>query len=316
MRRLICLFFLLLGIGQLSAQTIIELKPGGVVRNKTVEDYKEEQKIQERERDDSVAYVDDLRRAFNALHVDSLQEAERLFIEAIKLRPHAPGNHVVRYNLALIDFARGHYAKAVDKLNEILKTFPNYVDARIARAEAELQMGREHEAIRDADFLLEQTLPDADQAELHQQALFIRAAARYRLHRYDEARIDLSRLLKEKPEHENAMVLEALTLLKMGRPRESLERLNRIVSMFPNSREALITRAQVQTELEMYVLARADYDTLIERYPQAPELYVERAKILIRLKEKNAARQDLDSAVRLGVSHGEVQIFYQLLRKM
>ena len=226
------------------------------------------------------------------------------------------GNHIVHYNLALLDFARGRNGKAVDKLTDILNRFPNYIDARLARAEAELQMGREQEAIRDAEFLLAQTKGSAEDVSLNRQALFIRAAARYRLHRYDEARLDLSNLLQQCPEHENAMVLEALTLLKMGRPREALERLNRIVSMYPQSREALITRAQVESDLEMYVLARADYDALIALQPQARELYVERAKILIRLKEKHAARKDLDKAVSLGVSHGEVQPLYQLVRKL
>lgn len=316
MRTILCLICLMLGVWQASAQTIIELKPGGVVRSKTIDDYKEEQKMKQRENDDSLAYVDHLRRAFNALHVDSLQEAEDLFHQAIKLRPHAPGNHVVYYNLALIEFAKGRYGSAVEQLTDILKKYPGYADARLARAEACLQMGREQEAESDADQLLSNLRNSPEEVELLQRALFIRAAVRYSMHRYNEARADLSNLLEQVPDHENAMVLEALILLKMGQPREAFNRLNRIVSMYPESREALVARAEIETDLEMYVLARADYDTLIRLYPQARELYVERAKVLIRLKEKHAARKDLDKAVELGVSHGEVQALLQLLRKM
>ena len=316
MHKVLCLIALLFITLPATSQTIIELKPGGIVRSKTVDDYKEDQQIKEREREDSITYVDHLRRAFNALHDTSLQEAEDLFNEALKLRPHAPGNHVVYYNLALIEYARGHYPAAVKQLTEIIQKFPNYWDARLARAEANLQMGRPQETIADADLLLEQTENSPSEASLYAEALFLREAARYSLHRYDQVRMDLTRLLKLSPANENAMILEALTLMKMGQPREALARLNRIVSRYPESREALVARAEVETALELYVLARADYDALIALQPQARELYVERAKVLIRLKEKHAARKDLDKAVELGMSHGEVQSLYQLLRKM
>ena len=100
-----------------TAQTIIPLERGkGGVRSKTVDDYKEELNMVERQRNDSIQYVDNLRRAFNALHVDSLTEAELLFKEALKLRPTAPGNHIIKYNLGLVDMARGNNVEAVKKL--------------------------------------------------------------------------------------------------------------------------------------------------------------------------------------------------------
>ncbi|MDQ9813576.1 hypothetical protein RFZ01_03885, partial [Acinetobacter pittii] len=71
-----------------------------------------------REEADSLQYADNLLRAFNALHTDSLAEAERLFEESLRLRPHAPGNYIIRHNLALIDLARGQYMRAEKKLTE------------------------------------------------------------------------------------------------------------------------------------------------------------------------------------------------------
>lgn len=78
----------------------------------------------ERLRDDSLLYVDNLRRAFNALHTDSLAQAERLFNEALKLRPTAPGNHIIRYNLGLVDMARGNNVEAIKNLLTLLKPTP------------------------------------------------------------------------------------------------------------------------------------------------------------------------------------------------
>lgn len=314
MRKILLLSLLSLVSLCLPAQTVIDLKRGGGVRAKTVDDYKEEMKIADRLREDSVTYVDNLRRAFNALHTDSLDEAEHLFNEALRLRPSAPGNHVVRYNLALVDLARGKYNDAVVKLNAILKEHPDYVDARMVRAETFLQQGKAAEAVSDADIVLDHLGNQPSDAIVRNKIIFVRAAARYQQHMYVETRADLLTLLKAEPRNESALVLEALTLLKMGQPKEALNRLNLIVSMYPKSTDALVTRAQVQAELGMNVPARADYDALIAMNPQVSDYYIERARILIRMGEKYAARRDLDKAVDLGVSHGVVQALYKLTR--
>ena len=73
----LCLFAL--SFTSLRAQTVIDLKRGGVVRAKTIDDYREEAKVKERLAADSLAYVDHLTRALNALGRDSLAQAEQLF---------------------------------------------------------------------------------------------------------------------------------------------------------------------------------------------------------------------------------------------
>ena len=93
--RPLALFASIFLAGTLGAQTIIPLQRGqGGIRSKTVDDYKREQHTDKREQSDSLAYVDNLRRAFNALYADSLGQAETLFNEALKLRPAAEGNHI------------------------------------------------------------------------------------------------------------------------------------------------------------------------------------------------------------------------------
>lgn len=295
----------------LHAQTIVELKRGGSVRSKTVDDYKDDLKINERLQADSVKYVDNLRRAFNALHADSLSEAERLFHEALKLRPTAPGNHVIKYNLGLVDMARGNNVEAVKRLTEIVRDYPNYFDARLARAEANLQLGRSSEAIDDAQQVLDKPNLEGMNAALLEKARFIRAAARYQLRLFTEAHADLQTILRENPQNENAQLLDALTLQKMGQPKEALNRLNLIVSAHPQSIDALSTRAMVESELNMPAMARADYDTLIQLCPTESGYYIERAKMLICLGEKNAAKADLNQALKLGVPRGMLHPLFQ-----
>lgn len=299
----------------LQAQTIIPLERGKVgVRAKNIEDYKNDMKMAERLRDDSLLYVDNLRRAFNALHTDSLAQAERLFNEALKLRPTAPGNHIIRYNLGLVDMARGNNVEAIKKLTDIIKTYPNYFDARLARAEAYLQLGRTNEAIDDAQQLLEKQHLDGMTADIAERARFVRAAARYQLRLYPDAHADLQTIMGDNPQNVNAQVLDALTLQHMGRPKEALNRLNLIVEAHPHHIDAISTRAAVEAELNLTAMARADYDTLIKLQPNESSYYIERAKMLIRLGEKKAARNDLDTAVRMGVPQGMVHLLYQQVR--
>lgn len=309
-----CLSVLCILPQAVQAQTVIELDRGGNVRNKTIDDYKEENGMAERLRADSLLYVDHLRRAFNALHTDSLTEAENYFTQALKLRPHAPGNHVVRYNLAQISRARAQYLPALKQLNELIKELPNYYDARLARAEINLELGNAREAVVDAEVLMNNDALKQIDPDLQLKALFVRAAAQYRAHRYVEARADIHRLLQAQPQNVNAQIIEALILQKMGQPKEALNTLNRIVSANPTHEDALLTRAALHLELGMTAPAKADYDQLIALQPKDGYLYVERARTLIKLNDKSGARRDLDKALSLGIPRGMVQALYNLLR--
>lgn len=298
------------------AQTIVELKRGGTVRSKTVDDYKEQNdRIKKRLADDSLKYVDNLRRAFNALHADSVNHAEMLFKEALRLRPDAPGNHIIKYNLGLVDMARGNNVEAVKKLTNIIKDYPNYFDARLARAEANLQIGHASEALDDAQQVLDKaTSIEGITPEVREKARFVRAASRYQLRLFSDAHADLKTIITDNPQNENAQLLDALTLQQMGQPKESLNRLNLIVAANPESTDALSTRAMVEAELNMNAMARADYDTLIKMQPNESAYYIERAKMLIRLGEKTAAKADLDKALSLGVPRGMLHLLYQQSR--
>ena len=290
------------------AQTIIPLERGkGGVRAKNIDDYKDDMKIAERQHNDSLQYIDHIRRAFNALHADSLAQAEQLFNKALKLRPTAPGNHVIKYNLGLVDMARGQNMEAVKKLTDIIKEYPNYFDARLARAEANLQLNKAHEAVEDAQQVLDKADFEGVTPLLLKRARFVRAAARYQLRLFNDAHADLQIILTDNPQNTNAQILDALTLQQLGQPKEALNRLNLIVSAHPKNTDALSTRAAVEAELKMYAMARADYDTLISLEPQEGAYYVERAKMLLNLGEKRAARNDINRAIQLGIPHGMVQ---------
>ncbi len=315
MKRYIFILLLALFSSAAYSQTIIELNRGGKVRSKNADDYRRENGSEAKYRADSLQYTDHLRRAFSALSTDSLREAEELFKACLKLRPEAAGNHVIRYNLALIEVARGEYAQAVKSLTAILDTHPDYHDARLSRAEVNLQIGNASEALSDAETLMPlDTRRSTVSGETSNRALFIKAAALYQMRRYPDAKANAEKLMRICPENENAQVLEALCLCRMGQPKEALNRLNFIVAAHPDNIDALSTRAQMEYDQQLYTLARGDYDLLIKLQPNESNWLIERARSLIGLGEKAAARRDLDKAVSQGTPRGVVQALYNLTR--
>lgn len=289
-----------------NAQTIIELNKGGNVRAKNMNDYKSDPKYLKRQEKDSLQYIDNLRRAFNALHTDSISQAEKLFKEALQLRPDAPGNHIIKYNLGLLDMARGKNKDAVNTLTEIINKYPNYCEARIARAEANLQLDHANEALEDAELIIEKETLLKPAPDIVEKAHFVKAAARLQLRLYTEAHIELQNIINKNPQNLNSQILDALTLQQMGQPKEALNRLNMIVSANPNNIDALTTRANVEQTLKLFTLARADYDQLITLQPEESSYYIERAKTLLQLGEKKLAQKDLNKAISLGVPQGLV----------
>lgn len=183
------LAFVVLSFQSLSAQTIIDLKRGGTVRAKTVEDYREEAKIKERLAADSLAYIDHLTRALNALGRDSLAQAEALFKEALRVRPDAPSNYVVRQNLGEIYLTQGRYREAIARFGEVLKEHPEAGDARYERAVGYYEMGNQQAALEDCTVLLN----GSPITPLRVKALFLRAG----IHMKTNSRIWLKRMWKK-----------------------------------------------------------------------------------------------------------------------
>ena len=154
MIRLLTSLLLFLLAACLSGQTVIDLKRGGGVRAKTVDDYRRnDSDMDRRVREDSIAYNDCLTRAFNALYRDSLDQAEELLNNALSLRPAAPSNYIVRHYLARISMARGRYADAVQRLTALLRERPEDREVRSERASCYIESSNPQAALEDCNVL-------------------------------------------------------------------------------------------------------------------------------------------------------------------
>ena len=94
----LCLLLLLCAASSANAQTVIDLNNGGNLRSKTLRDYDREATAKAA-REDSIRYADCLKRAFSALHCDSLAEAKKFFNEEELIKekenatPYADNHH-------------------------------------------------------------------------------------------------------------------------------------------------------------------------------------------------------------------------------
>lgn len=304
LKQILAFVFLLSTPGFVAAQTLIELNKGGNIRAKTVDDYALENKMKERQEADSLAYADCIRRGFNALHADSLAEGERLFEEALKLRPAAPGNYILRQNLGAVALARGDARRAHRILSKVVEEQPGHTAARLLRAKAALQLGMAREAVADADVALaDKQLAATDAVEVR----FVRAAARYEQHLYADALADLGQIQRAEPHRTGAFLLEALCLQQLGKPRLALEKLDAFVAAHPADVEALVARASLCEKQQLDTRAEADYSAAVALRPADASLRRSRAEVYLRLGKKREARRDLHEAVRLGMPQGQVQ---------
>lgn len=304
---LLLLLLLLPAAATSRAQTVIDLKRGGGVRAKTLDDYKIEHKTPRELAIDSLAYNDCLTRAFNELHRDSLQLAEAYFERALKLRPEAVGNGVIRHNLGRIAMARGDLRSAIGTFTDLLRDEPHNYDVRLDRAKAYLELNNAQGAASDCDVLMAR----AEGVEQKRELYFLRGAARFQMHLYADARRDLEQVLLLDAGNGNAIVLLALAYERDGQPHEAVNRLNLLLQAQPDNADALLARAGVEARLGQDAAARTDYDAVLRLTPEAADVYVDRARVLIRLGLKGAARKDLETARSMGIPTAALQHLYQ-----
>ena len=295
----------------MQAQTVIDLKDGAI-RAKTTEDYKEELGIKARAKADSLAYVDHMRRALNALHEDSLDKAALLLQKALKTRPEAPGNYLVHEKLGEIRLAQGRYREAVDHFAETLKQKPDSPNARYGRAVCYYETGSLKAAEDDCNALVDE---EKATTPLGRQYRFLRAAIHTKNKYPEKARQDLEDILRADPDNQSAILLLAGILEETGQPKKALEQLNLFVDSHPQNTDGLAARAALLNRMEQYYLAEADYDTLIRLQTDNPSLYILRARVKLKLNKHEAAQTDLEKAVKLGVPRGEITALLREARK-
>lgn len=206
-----------------TAQTVIDLHSGRV-SGKTREDYNVKTREDWQLREDSIAYNDCVTRAFNYLYEDSLQTAQNLFERALKLRPQAPENAVVRHNIGRIYMARRQWKDATTLFSQVLNDYPQFDDMREDRASCYIELSQHEQALKDYEQLVMRHPDDAHYLLL--RALMLSYTGR----KYD-AIDELDALIEADSENADYYLVRATIYAEIGNKGYARRDLDRAVAL-------------------------------------------------------------------------------------
>lgn len=247
-------------------------------------------------------------RAIEAIEQDSLEKAEELIREALRLEPKNEHNALLFSNLGTIQRRQRKYEQALESYSFSLNFAPLSVPLLMNRATLLMEMGREEEARIDYSLVL-------DKAPDNREALLMRAFIYMQQRNYPFARADYRRLLQLDPSHYNGRLGLATLEQKEKKPEAALEILNSLIAEHTDDAVLYIARAGVEHDLLHTELAMMDLEEAIRLNESLPEAYLMRGQIYLDQKKKEQAKRDFEQAMRLGVPHSELRDLLQKCRK-
>jgi protein O-GlcNAc transferase len=135
------------------------------------------------------------------------------------------------------------------------------------------------------------------------QALYGRGSALAKLHRPQEALIDLDRALALKPDDSEALIVRGHVLKELSRYEESLANYDRALSLKPDHGEALVKRGNVLFDLKRHEQALTSYDRALAINPDDAEAHNSRGAVLHELKRSEEALASFEKAVATKPDH-------------
>ncbi len=261
----------------------------------------------------SQTYEELSERAVTATEQDSLTQAEKYIMEALKLDPANPHNALLFSNLGTIQRRQRQYDEALESYTMALNIAPRTVPILMNRAALYLELGKDELARMDYALALDL---EAD----NQEALLMRAYIYKQKRDYKAARSDYERLLKLNPQSYNGRLGLAMLEQKEGKNEEALSVLNKMIAdkadgatqiTAPQYAVLYVARAGVEKDMQHLDLALIDLEEAIELDPSQSEAYLMRGQIYLSQKKKELAKRDFEKAVTLGVPQGDVRELLQ-----
>lgn len=239
-------------------------------------------------------------RAVACIAQDSLEQAETLLLQALKLDPKNPHNALLFSNLGLVQRRLGRYDDALESYSFALNIAPLAVPILLDRAAIYMEKGMTDRAYLDYCQVL-------DKDKVSTEAFLMRAYI-YTVRRdYKAAHMDYDRLLEHEPGNESGRLGLATLEQKEGRFRESLEILNKLLVEKPEEATYYVARAGVEQEMGHVELALVDLETAIRLDSALIDAYLMRGDIYLAQKKKGLAKQDYEKAISLGVPPSDLR---------
>lgn len=250
------------------------------------------------------SYAELTQKAFDALERDSLADAEKYLLQALKVDPAHVQNSLLFSNLGLIQQRQGKLHEALESYNMALNITPKMVPILLNRAALYLELGKNDLARIDYSMVL-----DIEPKNL--EALLMRAYAYSNLNDYKSAQSDYERLLTFSPMNYKGRLGLALSLKQLGMKQEALNELTAMIASKTMEDDKVMTdeklsvvfstRANIEIEQEQIDLAIFDLGEAIRLDPGQTENYLVRGQLYLMQKKKELARKDFETAVSYGV---------------
>lgn len=187
-----------------------------------------------------------------------------------------------------------NWRDSLSVLSKAISQHPKYVDLRLRKAAANIELSQWDYAIEEYGRVL-----DLEPRNL--TALYFRAYAYGQMRRYTLAKSDYEAILRQVPTNFNALLGLAMTNRKLDKPVEALDALNQLVQFSPDSAYAYAARAGLETEMNQYDAAIFDWDEAIRRDSANIEFRASKVDVLLTMNKKNEARTLLNEMIRMGV---------------
>lgn len=257
----------------------------------------------------SQTYNELCEQAIAATEQDSLQQAEDLIRQALKLEPKNPHNALLFSNLGTIQRSQGRLEQALESYTFALNFTPRSVPVLLNRATLYMEMGKEDHARVDYSLVI-----DLDKD--NQEALRMRAYIYMKMRDYKLARADYLSLLKLNPTDFNGRLGLATLEQKEGKYPEALALLNGLLTdkdytQLETQAVLYVARAGVEIDAGQPDLALIDLEEAIKLDASQAEAYLMRGQLYLSQQKKKLAKEDLEKAVSLGVAPGDVRDLLQ-----
>ncbi|KAA6346679.1 Lipopolysaccharide assembly protein B [termite gut metagenome] len=239
-------------------------------------------------------------QALQCVEKDSLEQAEELYRQVLKLDPANPHNALIFSNIGTLQRRMQRPSEAIESYTYALNIAPYSVPILLNRATVCMEQSLSDRAYIDYCQVL-----DIDRANT--EALLMRAYIYMTRRDYKAARMDYNRLLEIDSRHYSARLGVATLSQKEEKFRESLDILEELIVQYPAEAELYITRAEVEQDMNLPDLALTDLDRAIHLNPLSADAFVLRGRINLARNKKKPARKDFEKAGTLGIPQPELR---------
>lgn len=247
----------------------------------------------------SQSYNELVERAMTYTFKDSLQQAEHLFKQALKVDPANARNALVFSNLGTIQKRMGKTDEALESYTLALNITPYSSAMLLNRAALYMDKNLTDKAYLDYCKVID-LLPKDREARLMRAYIYMKRR------QYNDAYIDYQVILDQDAKDKSALLGLAMLEQKEGKYVAAGNRLNLLIEDYPKDASLYKMRANIELDQNLPDAALLDLQQAVSIDSGDRDAYVQIGDLLLQSGKKTDARRAYEEAVRLGVPRSQL----------